>query len=421
MGEKVIVQPPYRRGGEGAMLCEALPEIACVLWQFVRHVRDWAESTEAQRRLLFVPEVSERVVRKWRDAEVAEPDIAPAVEVLATFTRDQGRVQAIAAAAETIARWAEQREYRESAIQMAEAAALLGQREPRLANLAGRLTRTAGDYTRAEIWFERGIGLARTRREWVEYTRGHLGAGILAMELGRESRARRHFNTASNIAMREGHEWLAAEAQHDLFQFVTMRGNYVDAEVHARRALTWYPKHHPRFPFFAADVGFLLVLQRQFRTAVPILRQFVRIIKPPQNVLGYSVLVRALAGAGQASEFERRRDRLQKLLANHSAWEAAARWNLAHAERERGNVDAALAEVVSAARLARVNGDRETQRLAEDLLQELEAGAQPAPSTVKRREEHVSPLVTTLAARLAEWSPTRRGRTPLMSRADWAA
>jgi hypothetical protein len=220
--------------------------------------------------------------------------------------------------------------------------------------------------------------------------------------------------------MREGHEWLAAEAQHDLFQFVTMRGNYVDAEVHARRALNWYPKHHPRFPFFVADVAFLMVCQRYFDPAVELLRPFVRTVKPPQNVLGYSLLVRALAGAGQSGEFRRRRGRLLKLIEGRSEWEAAARWNLAHADREAGDVGSALIEARAAAALAHAHRDNETQQLAEDLVRELESGAEP-PELAERKDDRFRPLVQILASRLADWSPTRRGRSPVLSRSEWAA
>ncbi|HEU4557553.1 MAG TPA: hypothetical protein VFS20_06875, partial [Longimicrobium sp.] len=319
-----------------------------------------------------------------------------------------------------IARWADAHGFAETAIQYAEAAAVICPDEARLANLCGRLTRNAADHARAEVWFERGIGLARARRDWVEYTRGHLGAGILALGRGREGRARRHFNTASSIAMREGHEWLAAEAQHDLFQFMTVRGNYVDAEVHARRALAWYPKHHPRLPFLAADVAFLLVCQRHHAPAAEILRLFVRTIQPPQNVLGYSLLVRALAGVGNRREFERRRARLLKLLAEHTEYEAAARWNLAQGELAAGEGDAALANARMAVELARARRDRETEVLAERLVAELEAGAD-APAQPRRREERFRDFVGTLLSRLGEWSPTRRGRSPSLSRAEWAA
>ncbi|HVG43598.1 MAG TPA: hypothetical protein VM890_02675, partial [Longimicrobium sp.] len=309
MGQKQIIPepPPVQRRLDTAILGEAPPALAVVLWQYARHLRDWIDASAAEREALFNPEPPRWVAAKRKDARAGLPELAESLEAVEAALRapleiDHAR---LAEALERLARWAEAQGHAATAVQLAELSALVDREAPRLANLAGRLTRHAGDHARAEAWLERGIGLARRHRDWVEYTRGHLGAGILCMAAGREARARQHLNTASTIAMREGHEWLAAEAQHDLFQFMTVRGSLVDAEVHARRALAWYPKHHQRFPFFAADVAFLLVCQRHHGAAAVLLRAFVQVVKPPQNVLGFSMLVRALAAAGPAHEFER--------------------------------------------------------------------------------------------------------------------
>src|SRR6185436_14131864 len=114
----------------------------------------------------------------------------------------------------------------------------------------------------------RGIGLARRASNGIEYTRGHIGYGILWQTLGRDRRARKHFATAANRAMKDGREWLAAEAQHDLMLMATERGHYGEAEAYARTALAWYPKYHERFPFFVADLAYLLVSERQYLHAV---------------------------------------------------------------------------------------------------------------------------------------------------------
>jgi tetratricopeptide (TPR) repeat protein len=423
MGEKKIIpQPPLRRGREDELLVETPPELAVVLWQYVRHLRDWIRAVDGERQVLFNPAPPRWVAEKWKAASEIVPELADELLEIESLLRSPLEVNPlpVACASERIARWAEAEGHRETALQFAELAAALDAAEPRRANLAGRLTRDAADFARAEVWLERGIGLARQKKDWVEYTRGHLGAGIMCMRLGREARARRHLNTASSIAMREGHEWLAAEAQHDLFHFMTVRGNYVDAEVHARRALRWYPKHHPRLPFFAADVAFLLVCGRHYSAAAGLLRRFVRVVRPPQNVLGFSLLVRALACAGREKEFESARMRVLDLLGRHAEYEAAARWNLAHAERAVGMWNAARSNARAAAELARAQRDAETEQLARKLLDEIEAG-EPSPAEIQRTDTAFRELLHTLAARLAEWSPTRRGRSRSLSRSEWAA
>lgn len=423
MGEKRIVpEPPATRRAESRILDEAPPALAVVLWQYVRHLSDWIDASVAERKALFHSAPPRWVSEKRREAHAVFPDIAAnlmAVESVfdTPFTVDP---RSAADAMDALARWAEARGYTETSIQFSELSARIDPADARRANLAGRLARNAGDYPRAETWLERGIGLGRRQKDWVEYTRGHLGAGILCMTVGREARARRHLNTASTIAMREGHEWLAAEAQHDLFQFMTLRGNWVDAEVHARRALAWYPKHHQRFPFFAADLGFLLVCQQHHSAAAALLRPFVRIVNPPHNVLGFSVLVRALASAGSRREFERMRSRLLDLIHRHPEHEAAARWNLAHADRAVGNWESAVANARAAADLARSVRDLQTEQAACALLAQLEA-REPLPPEQLRTDGKFRELLASVVTRLENWSPTRRGRMPSRSRAEWAA
>jgi tetratricopeptide (TPR) repeat protein len=291
MGKRKIIAepPPVHTTGDLSILVEVEPEVAIALWQLVRHTRDWHESSPTQRAVLFKQESVLWVREKREHASAGAPEIDADLRILQELIRKPLLVgeKQIANACEHIARWAESRGARNTAVRFAELAAGLDRADPRLANLAGRLARNAGDYERADTWLERGIGLARGNRDWIEYTRGHLGAGIMCMQRGLAARAKRHLHTASTIAMREGHEWLAAEAQHDLFHFMTVRGLYADAEMHARHALAWYPKHHPRLPFFAADVAFLLICERRYTAAVRILKRFVRLVKPPDNPPGH--------------------------------------------------------------------------------------------------------------------------------------
>src|SRR5690348_9056986 len=141
--EKLISQPPHGRPREIDMLGEADAEIACVLWQFVRHARDWTEVKPAHRLEIFNRGHRPSVSAKWIEAQHAAPEIAVSLATLALFTREPADIKRIAGAADLVARWADERGYAETAIQMAEAAANLDRGEARFANLAGRLTRKA--------------------------------------------------------------------------------------------------------------------------------------------------------------------------------------------------------------------------------------------------------------------------------------
>jgi tetratricopeptide (TPR) repeat protein len=437
MGAKrKLPPPPYRRrNGVNIWALDIIREVpgalGAVLWQDLRHLRSWDESrpyksgkvvVPDRRGMVFHLERSRCAVELRRNAVLEAPELADALSIFGELTSQPltATEGLLASACDVVARWAVERGYIETAIQFSEAAAVLDRLCPRRARIAGKLAREASDFPRAEVWFERSIGLARKQARWKEYTRAHLGVGIMYMRLGKEFLAQKHFNTASAVAMREGHEWLAAEAQHDLFHFMTVRGRYTEGELHARRALAWYPKHNGRFPFFIADVAFLFVCKRNYTPAVLLLREFARKIKPPHNVLGLSLLARALASAGKRGEFTRRRVSLLRLLEKHKEYEAAVRWNLAHAEWAAGMWEAATANARLAVDLARQRQDAETEFLARSLLEDLAAGIPPA-AEISRNDGDFRSFVDDLLGRLAAWSPTRRGRPPGESREDWAA
>jgi len=293
---------------------------------------------------------------------------------------------------------------------------------PRRGILAGKLARTIGEMTRAEQWFHISIETARKQGGWEEYIRGHLGLGILNMLTKNDRRARKYLNRASATAARRGYEWLAAEAQHDLFQFMTVRGHYAEAEVHARTALLWYPKNNPRIPYLLADVAYLLISRCCYAPAIEFLRRFMQIVAAPQNVLGLSMLVRAYACAGVEGSFQSARRRLLRVVENPecASFEAAARWHLAEAERALEHWREAAYQADRALQLALVEQDLETAELARVTIRGVDQRAQVEPASGDV-DPNVGELVKLLLDRVAEWSPTKRGRPRGRSSEDWAA
>jgi len=320
-----------------------------------------------------------------------------------------------------VALWGEQRGYREVAIHYAEAAARAAPADPRLANLAGRLTRNAGEYARAELWLERGIGLARRRRDRVEYTRGHLGMGLLWQLLGDVSGAKKHFSAAAVAALKSGREWLAAEARHDLFTLLVERGSLAEAALQARQALACYPKNHPRLPFFAADVAFLLIREQQHTEAIRLLECTIdKLDAPSDRALGMSLLARALAGARRLSDFEIARRHVDELLGTDPDRAPAARIHLAEGERSLGMWEAAEGSARAALAAAEARGAHQAARLSEALLASIMNRA-PATTAAKSATSGLIGLATTVTERLSLWAPTRKGRLRSIPRREWAA
>jgi tetratricopeptide (TPR) repeat protein len=357
------------------------------------------------------------VIAKRRDARAQCGKLAGALDefwsvVTAPLSADRA---AVAEGCRQVVEWALAHEHTQTAIEFAEAAARVAPEDPGVANLAGRVTRNAGEYARAEVWFNRGIGFARAQNNKVELTRGHLGCGTLYKELGRVRGARQHLNSGSRIARKLGSLSLAAEAQHDLCALLIVHGHYAEAEKHAQTALRWYPKYHHRFPLFVADIAFLFVLRRHFAAASRLLRGIIRTMGDPgTKSVVLALYSRALAGAGHRDEAARQERRALRLLRNHHEWEAVALWHLAAAGRLTAQWESAQAYAVRALEIATARNDRETARLARRTLSAIRA-RRPAPPRAIRKTDAFREFVETLASRLAEWAP-RRARS---RRAPW--
>ncbi|MBW3655888.1 MAG: hypothetical protein KY444_07255 [Gemmatimonadetes bacterium] len=308
----------------------------------------------------------------------------------------------------------------QTAIEFAEAAALLDHRNPGMANLAGRVTRNAGESLRAETWFKRGIAFSREQDNPIELTRGHLGYGILCQNLGRVRCAMRHFNIGARKARKVGLEWLAAEVQHDMTLLLTIRGRFAEAEKHGRLALRWYGKRHARFPFFAADIALLMVLERNYAIAARLAKGVLRHVSDPASrSVVLALYARALAGAGAANELDWLRRRVLRITGQYREREAVAFWHLGHAERITGDWDAAERSATRALELSSARGDAETAALSAQLLAAVRERRPAPPPSGRRRDHEFQAFIEVLSGRLAGWTPDQR--QPSALRAGWAA
>ena len=407
--ERVISAPPRNRHREGELLAELPDALALVLWQEIRHLRDWAESEPIARRGLFNPP-SPMVLAKLRDARAAAGELIGALDTFSRLKASPTNIdpQVVGSACEEVLNWALDREFTRTAVEWAETAAIVEPNNPRRANIAGRVMRNANDYERAEAWFKRGIRIAQKQDNTVEQIWGHLGYGRLFQELGWVEGARKHLGRGADIAWKDGPPSLAASAQHDLAAMLMVRGHLPEAGKRAERALHWYPKNHERIPFFAADAGLMLVLDCRFNAAIRVLRAALKSIQSPSargTILALGA--RAYAGAGEPEESAALRRRALKLLDKHRTMEPVTRWHLADAQRLAGNWVAAEAEAEQALEVAVEQNDREIERLTEVLIRLISErrAVQPKPTGP------FNDFVRLLTARLEEWSP-RPGPRP---------
>jgi tetratricopeptide (TPR) repeat protein len=419
-------------GREGEIVNELSTTLGVVLWQDARDVRLWLEVPPDERAALF-PRTVAWVRTKRLAAKAQSPELADALDEIAVLREAPAEVSGarIAAAAEAVAVWAFSRELLQTAITYAELAAQLAPDTPHLANLAGRVTREAHEYDRAEAWFRRGIGAARAAGDKVELARGHLGYARLCKETDRAGDAAKHLRSGARLARRYGPLSLAAEAEHDAFALLLSRlpgqpaarlhAGVKEAQARARQALQWYGKTHKRLPFFAIDVAQLCIFVGNYVGAARLLKFAMRLIEAPAAQAAISAMFAgALTGAGYAHEAETYRRRAVKRLERDPTYEALTRWHLADAERLARHWEPAREEALRALAVATATRDAEVEfhiRNELRLIDHRDAGPVLGKLTVDTPEEVLNDLRT----RLAAWSPRKVRRRHSGWENDWAA
>jgi hypothetical protein len=361
------------------------------------------------RAQLYHPPTIE-VHAKRRDARACADELIQPLDTFAALkenplTTDPSK---LGSACEQVVHWALRGEHTHTAIEWAEVAALVEPTNPRRANIAGRVTRNANEYERAEVWFKRGIGYAREQNDVIEQIWGHLGYGRVCQELGWVNGARKHLSRGSHLAWKKGPPSLAASAQHDLAAMLMVRGFLTEAGQRARRAFLWYPKNHERIPYFAVDVGLMLVLGGRFAPAARLLRTSLRSIEQPSvRTMVLALAARAFAGMGEPEASAFMRHRALKMLSKYRQMEPVTLWHLADAHRLSGNWSAAEAEAEHALNVAVEQNDHEIARLTRLLIRWI---TERRPARRKSAgPDDLREFLRLLTSRLAEWSP-RRGR-----------
>ncbi len=406
--------------------------LGLTLWLAIRRVQDWVESSPEERAHVCTDAAESEPVdpeRPRRRAESAER-LAFALTTAPEATSPLGVFSAlrstphlldpatVAEACDQMSEWAEARAMYETALQFAEAAAALEPNSPKRANLAGRACRLAGLWSRADIWYQRGLGMARHPRNRIEGFRGHLGAGAVAYLQGRLREARRHFRAGAWMARDMGRMPLAARAQHDLLLLGIAFRDYEKAVRCARRALEWYPTHHPRIPYLAHDFAWLLTRLRQDAPALQLLdRTFVPIEAEHERLLVWGTVARAAAGDANVDRFQIARERVVELsglyphhYAAHSLYEVAegarllALWPLAEKF------------AVAAVETARKHGAADTEADAAQLLSDIadRVPAPPVEGLPSATAQEVGVLIRLYSQRLTRWRrrPPREAPPP---------
>lgn len=299
-GQWFVAPPPNWPLEDITVLREVDDQLGAALLLALYNVRLVAGTAPPIRAQLFGGQVAIDA------AEDAPIQIRAALQLFGTVVRSPQQVgdAALARACRTVAEWAEANSKSLTAVGFAEAAAHLLPTDAEMANLAGRACRRAAQRQRAELWYERGSGLARRSDNTVEHVNGLLGFGNLFRDQSDFDRAFIWIRQAGRTACRGGLRESAGEALHDAFFVSYLEDKLLRAATWAERAARIYPVHATRFPYFAADLSLLLGRRGLYAEAIQLLEAVqVHLQAPVEQVQLWAILAWVSGGSRDQRKF----------------------------------------------------------------------------------------------------------------------
>lgn len=380
---EIFPPAPHWPYGLTAVLEEQDWSFQPLLWQRARDVEVWSRTDPPERRDLFASPPPPWMMELER--EVGDvPGLSSASRVLSALIRypELAHVEDVAAACLTISEWADANHLPCTSLQFAEVAALAHPSSARAAAEAGQKCVVHAAIDRAEIWYERGIRIARRTEDWEWYIRSYLRMGVLRYEQANYRAARRCYARARSTAIWAGYLAFAGKAHHDMLLIEIARRNLRAGEMHARDALTLYPVHYERLPHLAHDYAVLLTSAGFHEESLRILDVTLQsITRPTERIAVLGTIARASAGCGDGT---RHANAVADVLLLASMSEVNAAGALALASEGAlllGQWDRAAHLAQYAQRCAISRKEREPKRRADLVLAAAERQAPPAPRT----------------------------------------
>jgi tetratricopeptide (TPR) repeat protein len=375
-----------------------------VLWRALVDARLWGDAPAAERRRLFrapTADVRERFALACEEI----PALAPAFGTFALMLRspDLATSEQVGSACALVHAWADQAGLRTVALRFAEAAAHADPESPARANLAARSARRAMMYDRAGTWHMRAYKLAVRARNRGETVWALMGYGAMMKATDRIPEARRFLQRATRRAMAFGRRKEAAVAHHELMGIAVDQERYRLAELHAGSALALYPGDHPSLPALGHDFAFVLLRQKHYSTALPLLEQAAPLLaRPDERGLAMSSLAWAAAGAGRLTRLTQAECATLELVAIFDAHAPAVFLHLAEAFCLAGDVERAGQYADEAARAAQARGEIQFVREAAEMRIQLRNPSTHAPRDVPPGARTLA-IRRDLTARLKKW------------------
>ncbi|HEY0018301.1 MAG TPA: hypothetical protein VGC13_18490 [Longimicrobium sp.] len=376
-GQWSVAAPPNWPIDDLTILREVDGEVGRELLLALYNVRLFADAPAHVRSQLF------DVTRSPALEIPGHPEIRDALHILFSLPRKPQAFseRELARACRMIAEWAEDHSHFVAAVAFAEVAARLVPDDAELANRAGRACRRAGERARAELWYERGFGLARRHGDVLQYVKGHLGYGNIFRDHGEYDRALKWIKRAGISARKSGHREAGAEAMHDAFTLAYLQEDLSRAAILIRRAARIYPVHARRVPYFAADLALLLTRRGLYGMALELLHVVQgHLTAPVDSLQVWGLVAFASGGAGEQNTFDAA---LHHILEMADLYREASAASFAYAAAGAHLLrDLELAQSLIAEATTRARGDTLSEELAARVGRDIRlrnAGVPEAP------------------------------------------
>lgn len=354
------VPPVLTRGTERfeglAILDELTDDLGLLLWRSLRNVLTWARTPEGQRAGLFAGQAAP--IREGDLARLSpDPELhAPLSVILALLEApEKADVARLSNACRRVALWAEDQGSLATALDYAQAAAVVAPDVALLSYHVGRVARRLADYDRAEGWFLRAIIQGRQQKEWRAYTLAFSGLGNLFVQKGNFPEARRFHQRCLRAAVRHSLRKVEGDAAHDLFGICAETSAFADGEQYARQAVEAYQACGHSIVVLSKDIAYVWIMQGYFAQALAVLRTLVPHYPVfPDRAYLMGDISRAAGGAGEVAVFAQAAAEIWKANAQGNASDVVARalLDVAHGAaslEDWAQAEAALARVVEIA------------------------------------------------------------------------
>jgi tetratricopeptide (TPR) repeat protein len=378
-----VLRDPESPGPEGlTVLDDFKNELGSLLWRQLRSVLLWADVAAPDRKGLFFEDAPARRQAEIlsvlpHDGHALRGPLEDLLELL--DAPETVEAERIGLACTRIAAWAEGEGAPRTALEFLQAASLSCPANPRFALAVLRAARDLTQYSRAEAWFHRVVGLARQCRDWDTYVRAYIAHGTLMLRKGALPAARRSFLKALRRSTRQGLRETRAMALHDLFVVEYYMGNDEQGDAYASEAVETYGSGHERFPQLAHDIAFVWLMKGAYTNAMGVLREVIPRLPEQTRPVGFGSLARAAAGAGSDDVFREAREELSRYAEGQGvaeAWVEVARGALI-----LGWISDAREAALQAETLARRRMEGQVRFMAESVLESIDAEERAAAYT----------------------------------------